>query len=570
VTCCGLVLEGERDKIRRKLRRDQWITYLVGPGMALFGAAWLWIAIVNGVPAVYVAAATVGVIAFAVWVAAFWISHGRQAQRERAFGNSLKDEIGRNLSLVEYKIANGGWGAALLWTVPVLMGALMIYWLTFQINTDTGLSWWNHALTVWAVVVAIALTAWASDREVKRKLEPRRQRLRELLETSRRKRITERAAYSAATACPTATTAASSLRCAPCWRRIARTSPTSTSRGCTPAVGRRPPAPTPAAWPVSQHCGISRMNPWLLASHEMCRPAASSPSSARGTRQPYGHRDHRELGADRRADPDLVRPPACRRPSPCASIRARPGEDAGYGRTPSCAGAVERERALEPRRVPAEELGVAFHQPVAADLDLGHVVDVERREARLARAEPHRHVGPPGDVGRLEEAELLPPALHHRAQLVGMVDLPVDPAVHVDPADDPRGVHRVVDVAFLDVGVERGPGAGEHVAVAGGVDHDLGEDRLAPALALEDHALGGAVLDQRPRGPGVEHEPHAGCKQHLLVVELHPLGIERRRPLDDAVERGGAVLPVLDLGRDPSSPSRPAAGRRRPRAACAR
>ena len=70
----------------------------------------------------------------------------------------------------------------------------------------------------------------------------------------------------------------------------------------------------------------------------------------------------------------------------------------------------------------------------------------------------------------------------------------------------------MVDVAFLDVGVELGPGAGEHVAVAGGVDHDLGEDRLAPGLALEDHALGGAVLDQRPRGPGVEHDPHAGLR----------------------------------------------------------
>jgi len=64
----------------------------------------------------------------------------------------------------------------------VLIGALAIYWLTFQVNTDTGQTWWNHALTVYAVAVAIGLTAWASDREVRRKLEPRRQRLRGLLE----------------------------------------------------------------------------------------------------------------------------------------------------------------------------------------------------------------------------------------------------------------------------------------------------------------------------------------------------------------------------------------------------
>ena len=177
-----LVLQGERDKIRRALRRDQWITYLVGPGMALFGAVWLWIAIANGVPALYSIAAAVGAIAFATWVIAFWVSRRRQAARERAFGNSLKDEIGRNLSLVEYQIANGRWGAALLWTTPVMVGALLIYWLTFQVNTDTGMSAWMHVFMVGCMVWSIGFTAWAGDREVKRKLEPRRQHLRELLD----------------------------------------------------------------------------------------------------------------------------------------------------------------------------------------------------------------------------------------------------------------------------------------------------------------------------------------------------------------------------------------------------
>ena len=36
--------------------------------------------------------------------------------------------------------------------------------------------------------------------------------------------------------------------------------------------------------------------------------------------------------------------------------------------------------------------------------------------------------------------------------------------------------------------VEGGAGAGEQVAVAGGVDHHLGEDGAAALLALEDHA----------------------------------------------------------------------------------
>lgn len=177
-----LVLQGERDKIRRTLRRDQWITYLVGPGMALFAAFWLWVAILNGVPATHIAAAAVGTMTFAAWVVAFWISRRRQALRERSFGNALKDEVRRNLSLTEYQIANGRWHAALLWTAPVMIGALLIYWLTFQINTDSGFSVWNHVFIVFAIAWSIGWTAYAGNREVKRKLEPRRQHLRELLE----------------------------------------------------------------------------------------------------------------------------------------------------------------------------------------------------------------------------------------------------------------------------------------------------------------------------------------------------------------------------------------------------
>ena len=49
--------------------------------------------------------------------------------------------------------------------------------------------------------------------------------------------------------------------------------------------------------------------------------------------------------------------------------------------------------------------------------------------------------------------------------------------------------------------VEGGAGAGEDVAVAGGVDHHLGEDGPAALLALEDHAADGAVLHDRHARP---------------------------------------------------------------------
>jgi len=178
-----LVLQNERATIRRKLRRDQWITYLVGPVMALFAAFWLWVVIIKHGPLLQTLAAGVGAATLAIWVGAFWLSHRRQAQRERGFGNSLKDEIGRNLSLLDYQIRNGRWGAGLLWILPVMIGASLIYWLTFQINTSTGFSWWNHAIMALCIVWSVVFTAYAASREVKRKLEPRRERLRNLLDT---------------------------------------------------------------------------------------------------------------------------------------------------------------------------------------------------------------------------------------------------------------------------------------------------------------------------------------------------------------------------------------------------
>ncbi|HEY1124320.1 MAG TPA: hypothetical protein VGE65_01705 [Sphingobium sp.] len=178
-----LVLQNEQAKIRRTMRMGQWITYMVGPGMALFAAFWLWVAILRHVPALQIAAAAVSTGTFVLWVGAFWTSRRRQAKRERVFGNSLKDEIGRNLSLVEYQIRNGRPIAVLYWTAPVMIGATLVYWLVFQINTSSGFSWWNHVFVGFAIIWSMLWTAYAGDRAVKQTLEPRRERLRELLET---------------------------------------------------------------------------------------------------------------------------------------------------------------------------------------------------------------------------------------------------------------------------------------------------------------------------------------------------------------------------------------------------
>ena len=85
--------------------------------------------------------------------------------------------------------------------------------------------------------------------------------------------------------------AGSALSCrnTPCLRSACCSSAMSTARGCTPALTASAAA-TPAAWPVSQHCGISRMKPWELASQETWRPAGEQAIQAARHQRAIGHR----------------------------------------------------------------------------------------------------------------------------------------------------------------------------------------------------------------------------------------------------------------------------------------
>ena len=177
-----LVLQHEQVELRRGLRREKWITTVVGTVMGTVAAFFLWAFIYFRGPALYTVGAAVGTGAFVLWMVALWLSRRGQALRERGFGNTLRDEIGRNLSLVEYQLSHAGrWGAAMLWVAPVMVGAGLLYGLSAAVNTDPGESWWFHAWMFAVLLWSAVYLPYASSRDVKKKLEPRRQRLSELL-----------------------------------------------------------------------------------------------------------------------------------------------------------------------------------------------------------------------------------------------------------------------------------------------------------------------------------------------------------------------------------------------------
>lgn len=176
-----LVLQNEQAEIRRELRRETWTFCIVGIGMAGWMAVWLWVLMYVRGPVLQIVIAAVGPGVIALWLGIFWLSRKRQARRERSFGTSLQEEIARNLSLVEYQLSRyGRWSASMLWMAPMIVGAGLLFWLLVEVNLDPGESRWDHAWIMIALAWGGVVAPYAGSRAVKKKLEPRRQRLSEL------------------------------------------------------------------------------------------------------------------------------------------------------------------------------------------------------------------------------------------------------------------------------------------------------------------------------------------------------------------------------------------------------
>jgi hypothetical protein len=175
-------LETEEASVRRARRRDMWVIWISGGGMAVLGALWVAISITNSWPAIYAVAAGVGFGMVALWVGAYCVGRWRQAKSERYFGNTLQEEVRRTLSRVDIEISRfGRWSAATLQIAPVTMGALLIAWSVSKSQSDGpddsfGGSW-MYLLVVFMTIYSVR----KGHRYAKQKLAPRQRRLRELL-----------------------------------------------------------------------------------------------------------------------------------------------------------------------------------------------------------------------------------------------------------------------------------------------------------------------------------------------------------------------------------------------------
>jgi peptidoglycan/LPS O-acetylase OafA/YrhL len=127
--------------------------------------AWDYVAIAVGMGAILLSAVAHG------------LSYRRQALRERDFGNSMQENVRRNLSRVDYQLSrSGGVASSLLMAAPILVTVIMLAWVVFRVNDNT-LGWSQFFLVPWFVFWGV----WTRHYFKKRLLEHKR-RLSQLLE----------------------------------------------------------------------------------------------------------------------------------------------------------------------------------------------------------------------------------------------------------------------------------------------------------------------------------------------------------------------------------------------------
>lgn len=182
-------LQAEEARVREELRtrrRGLWFSGIVGTAMAVWAGFWIAITITNRWDAVYVVTSAISLALFALAAAAMWMSRGRKPQPN--FGNTLEDEVRRNLAYVGQQLSHTRlWITPLLGTACLIVGVGLFSW-TINSSQDiedasSPIGWFLFTVIFVAFIVWASYKARDEIRKAKPKLELRQRRLRELLAT---------------------------------------------------------------------------------------------------------------------------------------------------------------------------------------------------------------------------------------------------------------------------------------------------------------------------------------------------------------------------------------------------
>ena len=131
----------EQADLQRGLGRELWGVYWGGLGTSvawlgvMFGLLFAGISWGDVTPSVWDSVAVgIGIGTMLLSAGAYWESRKRQARYERGFGNSLQEEIRRNLSRVDYQLSRYGRLARLLMYAPMGVTGILTCWVIVRLS----------------------------------------------------------------------------------------------------------------------------------------------------------------------------------------------------------------------------------------------------------------------------------------------------------------------------------------------------------------------------------------------------------------------------------------------------
>ena len=182
-----LALRQDQAKLQKWRRVEKWLAYLIGAAMIGGLARRLAIMINRDDDVLSVwdyAIPVVGAAAALLWVGMMRVRHRAQAVREQRFGDSLRDQINRQLAQLDYRATMSRLASllgTLLLPIVVAFTTILARWRSDGRSfSDPWLSVPIVFMICWSIL-CVGGTFWWARRVVQRKTLPRKRRLEALL-----------------------------------------------------------------------------------------------------------------------------------------------------------------------------------------------------------------------------------------------------------------------------------------------------------------------------------------------------------------------------------------------------
>lgn len=187
-TLLRLALRQDEAKLKRQRRIDQWGIYIGSATFVGVMAVFLYIMTYNRLPKTGwdFALLIIGAALVLSWARAMHVRYRAQAQREQRYGETLRDQLGRHITQLDYQATNAtGMANVLTRHLPVFFIMIIIFAANWRGNNMSLSENGKDALVLVGIMVVFicssAVDVWKQHRATEKDVLPRKRRLEAML-----------------------------------------------------------------------------------------------------------------------------------------------------------------------------------------------------------------------------------------------------------------------------------------------------------------------------------------------------------------------------------------------------